>query len=1364
MSAGSDILLDAAPIPTLVLRDRCVARANRAALDLLGLAPEEALGRNFLAFVAPEDAAMMLDRQERRLRGEPVTSTYEATLVFRGRRRRVRVHAAVSDGSVVVQLVDITGEGARRMRLAALAQLGALVQRQLREEDVLRTVRDALEALGLESAILEPSDAGIEIQEAFVVPERRERIEAHLGATLVGALLPWTPPLRQAWTNGAAFVDDWLAEARRLTPGALSPEDEAAATRLAGACVRVDLAGHPAALIYAVGPWLRPEDLPAFRLFGAQISGALQAARAVDELSRRNAELDALNRVGEAAGTAPELDAFLDRACREVGAAVGATAVGVYLFDDERAEARLLHLCGVDERFREALALRPIADFAPVGAGDVHVRHPEDHEPALRAELERAGVATAVSVPIRFRSSVVGALTVAYAERRAPAACRTELLQAMGAHFAAAAETHRLLGDLRRRVSELTLLNDIAAATAALDPVLLLENALRRISTTFGADAAAAYVVEGTEFTEVAAHGLGADGERPRRMSLAAGEVGRAFAERKTVAFPDLSRTMPPSAVHLRQGLLAGAAVPLVVKDRVLGALLLGRRRLQPFRADELALLAAIGVQLAVAVENARLFADTRRRVSDLEAVNALALHVFRTAPGDARALLEEACREIARALQARSAVVLQLDASREALTGAAGWGTPLPPAELAIPLSRSDLAGRALRTREPTWGLHVLDAPAPGERAPPPLSLLCLPLTARGSTRGLVVVADQPQRRYGDAEIALASALASEVAVGLENAELYAEARRRVEELSLLNEVGRTVAASLDLQRVLSDGARAVRQILGATHGHVLLLDPERRELRLGATTREGYSPLLSLREAVSASTLPAAAVRERRPVMVSDTEDPGPYDVDRARASGVRALLAAPLLVRDEPVGVLLVSQYDTARRFTTAEVERVMAVANQLAVAIENARLYDETRKRAEELGLLLEVGRSLVATLELDEVLDAGVRNLARIVQASDAFLFLADEGHTRLVCRAAASANPQLVGRALPLDGSEPSLAAEVFRGGQPLVVENAADDPRVNPGFSAVLPGQAHVALPLLVRDRRIGAAVLVDTRAPRQFAPAEVERAAAIANQLAVAVEHARLYEDLRRSYADLRRAQDQLVHRERLAALGELASVVAHEVRNPLGVIFNSLGSLRRMLRPEGDAKMLLDIVGEEADRLNRIIGDLLDFARPTLPTLRPEALDRVLDEALSAALAQARGPIDVRREVAPDLPLAPVDARLLRQALVNVVMNAVQAMPDGGPLAVRARAEGGFAVLEVEDAGPGIPEEVRHRIFEPFFTTKATGTGLGLAVVKRIVDGHRGRIEVSAAPGGGTRFALHLPIAPLDAQGGTGRGWVP
>jgi len=122
---------------------------------------------------------------------------------------------------------------------------------------------------------------------------------------------------------------------------------------------------------------------------------------------------------------------------------------------------------------------------------------------------------------------------------------------------------------------------------------------------------------------------------------------------------------------------------------------------------------------------------------------------------------------------------------------------------------------------------------------------------------------------------------------------------------------------------------------------------------------------------------------------------------------------------------------------------------------------------------------------------------------------------------------------------------------------------------------------------------------------------------------------------------------------------------------------------------------------------------------------------------------------------RDADEELPPVPLDARLVRQAVLNVAINAVQAMPRGGRLRVKLRREPDAALLEIEDSGAGIPEEVRHRIFEPFFTTKASGTGLGLAVVKRIVDGHGGEIAVSSPPGGGTVFAIRFPLAPPGAE---------
>ena len=197
--------------------------------------------------------------------------------------------------------------------------------------------------------------------------------------------------------------------------------------------------------------------------------------------------------------------------------------------------------------------------------------------------------------------------------------------------------------------------------------------------------------------------------------------------------------------------------------------------------------------------------------------------------------------------------------------------------------------------------------------------------------------------------------------------------------------------------------------------------------------------------------------------------------------------------------------------------------------------------------------------------------------------------------------------------------------------------------------------------------------------RRPVPFREVELQLLSAVASQLGVAVENSRLFEDLTRSYADLGRAQKQLVHRERLAALGELSAVVAHEVRNPLGVIFNSLGSLHHLLRPEGDARLLLEVIQEEADRLNRIVGDLLDFARPAEPAIRAEPLDRLLEDSLVAALAQVEGAVEVHREYDPDLPPVPVDSHQIRQAVLNLAVNALQSMPRGGVLTVRTRRRG-------------------------------------------------------------------------------------
>ena len=230
------------------------------------------------------------------------------------------------------------------------------------------------------------------------------------------------------------------------------------------------------------------------------------------------------------------------------------------------------------------------------------------------------------------------------------------------------------------------------------------------------------------------------------------------------------------------------------------------------------------------------------------------------------------------------------------------------------------------------------------------------------------------------------------------------------------------------------------------------------------------------------------------------------------------------------------------------------------------------------------------------------------------------------------------------------------------------------------------------------------------------------------------------------------LEATQAELVKRERLAALGELSAVVAHEVRNPVAIIFNALASIRRVPAASKESAELFAILEEEAGRLNRMVTDLLAFARPPNLQLALTSVEALLTSAVEAVrVAGSDTPFTVSIEVPPELPLFRCDERLVRQAVINLVTNAVLASPRGGSVRVKAtldRARG--VAIEVEDRGDGVSRDVAGDIFTPFFTTRATGTGLGLAIVRGIAEAHGGDVSLAESRGPGATFILRLPLS--------------
>lgn len=238
---------------------------------------------------------------------------------------------------------------------------------------------------------------------------------------------------------------------------------------------------------------------------------------------------------------------------------------------------------------------------------------------------------------------------------------------------------------------------------------------------------------------------------------------------------------------------------------------------------------------------------------------------------------------------------------------------------------------------------------------------------------------------------------------------------------------------------------------------------------------------------------------------------------------------------------------------------------------------------------------------------------------------------------------------------------------------------------------------------------------------------------------------------QELAAAYRKLQDTFEQLRRADRLAALGELSAGIAHEIRNPLASVKGSVQILEGEIPPGHAKHEFIQIIREEADRLNRIVSEFLKFARPPRPRTETVSLNELLRSTLLLLQQELeRSGIGLEDRLDSGMPNLRLDPDQIRQVLLNILINGIQAMPEGGTLRVRSRWEpaDGFAAVVVEDTGPGVPESELEHIFHPFVSTKAEGSGLGLSISHQLVEQHGGRIQAENCAGGGLRITIRLP----------------
>lgn len=419
----------------------------------------------------------------------------------------------------------------------------------------------------------------------------------------------------------------------------------------------------------------------------------------------------------------------------------------------------------------------------------------------------------------------------------------------------------------------------------------------------------------------------------------------------------------------------------------------------------------------------------------------------------------------------------------------------------------------------------------------------------------------------------------------------------------------------------------------------------------------------------------------------------------------------------------------------------------------------------RQRNRELAALNEISRTVTSSLDLDEVLAAAMQGVHEILQVEVGSLILVDEESGELVFRKTLSPQQSWVtGRSFrPGDG----IVGHVVATGTPHLVNDVSQDPFFLPRVDAAtgLEARAILCVPLFVRDRAVGAIEVIN-KPGGAFTEADLDLLQTIAGAVAVAVENAQLYTELADFAHELERSQAQLVQAEKMAAIGRMAASLAHEINNPLQAIHNTLHLSALSQLPEEKRQNYLSMAQEEVGQLIEIVQRMLDFYRPSRGGVVRANINQVLRNALAIADKQIQhSRIHVHTRLAPDLPEIPMVPDQLMQVFLNILINAVEASPEGGDLHLGTllTEDGEWILVAFRDSGPGLtPEQISHA-FEPFYTTKPEGTGLGLAISYGIVEQHGGTIEVSSQSGHGATFIVRLPVhsAQIASQGRASQG---
>jgi GAF domain-containing protein len=1007
--------------------------------------------------------------------------------------------------------------------------------------------------------------------------------------------------------------------------------------------------------------------------------------------------------------------------------------------------------------------------------------------PVAKAYQKRFGHRTIVATPLLREGVPLGAITIRRMEVRPFSDKQIRLLETFADQAVIAVENVRLFKELEARNRDLTatseILQVISRSPTDVQPVFdtIAERAMQLCDAATGV----VFMFDGTLIHLSALANVQPEGIDALRQAFPVAPsqgsaAGRVILTGDVVHIPDVlgdpEYQLTGGARVAKYRCVLG--VPMLQRGRVIGVITVSRPEPGTFSEEQLQLLKTFADQAVIAIENVRLFTALQARNRDLtealerQTATSDILQIISSSPTDVQPVFDAIIRSAVTLCDASFGGLHLFDGEQITLDSHSG----LPEEELEVlrtvfpfPIRSNSLVGRALLERSP---VQVEDVRAvPGYHSPAIQSLaryrtgLAVPMLREGTPIGGLALWRSEVRPFTDRQIELIMTFASQAVIAIENVRLFKELEARNRDLTATSEILRVIASSpTDLQPVLDTIAERAVRLCDAAFGAVGMLDGAM--INLNAVANVNPEGVDALRQAFplapSRGTTAGRVILTGDVVQIPDVLGDSEYRLTgAAQAAKYRCSLGVPMLHQGRAIGVIVVFRPGPGT-FSEAQIELLKTFADQAVIAIENVHLFKELEARTgeltrsvEKLTALGEVSRAVSSTLDVETVLDTIVSRATQLAGADGCAISEYDDTTEVFHVRATHGIDAALVGtlRAMPLRKGEGVMgrAAETREPTQiadiavPGAYQSHVRDMLIGAGYRALL------SVPLLREDEIIGSLSLL-RKVSGEFSFEVIEVLKTFATQSALAIQNARLFREIADKSAQLEAASR---HKS------EFLANMSHELRTPLNAIIGFSEVLSERMFGELNEKQdeyLKDIYAS-GQHLLSLINDILDLSKIEAGRMELEVTDFDLPSAIDNALmlvrerASRRG-ITLGHSLDERLGQIRGDERKVKQVLLNLLSNALKFTPEGGRIDVSARVHDGVAEVSVADTGVGIAPEDQEAVFEEFRQVgtadkKVEGTGLGLALSRKFVELHGGRIWVESEVGKGSRFAFSLPL---------------